>query len=484
MPIPISIDHQAALDDEVALVALGVRSGHLEEDAPGLDPDLAALAGFTGDVAATLLAATDAGPRLLVGLGDEPDPATYRKIGAAIAKAAVKQESVAADVLSTLDGGERAAAAQALAEGLALGSYGFADYKDPAPGTALEAATVVGKGGKKVSDAVARGAAVAAAMGLARDLVNTPGGDLYPERFADQAVELAGEFGLTVEVLDKAAIVEANMGGLLGVNRGSEREPRFVHLSWVPEGRARGKVALVGKGITFDSGGLSIKPATAMYGMKNDMAGAAAVLAAMTLVPTVAPRVQVDAYIPMTDNMTGGDATRPGDVLRARNGKTMEVVNTDAEGRLILADALCLAAEAEPDAIIDLATLTGACLVALGDRTAGAMTNHDVLRQRVLDAADATGEAIWPLPFPDHLRKTIDSDIADLRNMSTSSFGGTLSAGLFLREFVDDIPWVHLDIAGPAYSSAAYDEVDKGGTGFGVRTIARLLADWSKLPAA
>jgi leucyl aminopeptidase len=484
MPIPISVDHVAALTDEVDvdLVALGVRAGRFDDDAPGLDAQVATIAGFEGKVAQTLLTTTDAGVRLLVGLGESPDPAQYRKVGAAVSKAAIKGRSVAVDALSDLDGTDRAAAAEALAEGLALGAYGFADYKDPAPGTALEAATVVGKGGKRVTDAVSRGLAIATAVGLARDLVNTPGGDLTPPVFADQAVELAAEFGLEVEVLELEAIREHNMGGLLGVARGSYQEPRFVTLTYRPEGKPRGKVALVGKGLTFDSGGLSIKPGTAMFGMKNDMGGAAAVVAAMTLVPLVAPKLEVTAYIPMTDNMLGPDATRPGDVLRTRSGTTIEVVNTDAEGRLILADALTMAVEGGADAIIDLATLTGACLVALGDRTAGLMSNHDALNERVLDAAKSAGELVWPLPLPEHLRKTIDSDIADLRNMGTTQWGGSLTAGLFLKEFVGDVPWAHLDIAGPADASAAYDEVGKGGTGFGVRTLARLLASWSKLP--
>jgi len=483
VPVPITIDHLTALAEEPGMVALGVRSGLLAEDAPGLDLALADLGGFTGDVGQTLIAPTDAGTRLLVGLGAEPDPSTYRKIGAAVAKAAVKQVAVSVDALSVLEGPDRARAAEALTEGLALGSYGFADYKDPAPGTALESATVIGKGGKKVADAVAKGVALSSAIGLVRDLVNTPGGDLIPEVFADQAVELAGELGIEVEVLDLAGITEANMGGLLGVNRGSFQEPRFVKLTYRPEGKPRGRVALVGKGITFDSGGLSIKPGPSMYGMKNDMGGAGTVLGVMTLVPLVAPRLEVTAYLPMTDNMTGPDATRPGDVLRARNGTTMEVVNTDAEGRLILADALCLAAEDEPDAIIDLATLTGACIVALGDRTAGLMGNNEALRERILDAADDADELIWPLPLPASLRKTIDSDIADLRNLGTTAYGGALTAGLFLQEFVGDIPWAHLDIAGPAFASSAEDEIAKGGTGFGVRTLARLLATWTKLPA-
>ncbi len=481
MPIPITIDHQAA-SPEADLVALGVRAGHLAEDAPGLDPDLAALAGFEGKVAQTLVAATDDGLRLLVGLGEEPDPGQFRRIGAAVAKAALKRERLAVDALGHLEGADRLLAATALAEGLALGSYAFADYKQPAATTVIAAATVVAKGGRKVTDAVAHGAAVAGAMGLVRDLVNTPGGDLTPSAFAQQAEEVAGEVGLQIEVLDRAAIAEAGLGGLLGVARGSSQEPRFVTLTHRPEGRARGRVALVGKGVTFDSGGLSIKTATGMEWMKGDMAGAATVLAAMSLVPSLAPRMHVTAYLPLTDNMLGPDATRVGDVLRMRNDKTVEVLNTDAEGRLILADALALAAEAGPDAIIDLATLTGACIAALGDRTAGVMGNHADLQERVLDSAEAAGEAMWPLPVPEHLRKGLDSEIADLRNIGTSGGGGALTAGLFLQEFVDDVPWAHLDIAGPSDTTTAWDENARGGTGFGVRTLVNLLTSWTKLP--
>lgn len=483
MPVPVTVDHAATLPEDDAFVAVGVRSGHLAEDAPGVPADLADLAGFEGKEGQTFVAATNDGPRLLVGLGADPNDTAWRKVGAAISKASVKQPWVVVDALGSLDGPARNAAAEALTEGLALGSYGFADYKEPAEGTALEAVTIVAKGGKKVSEAIERGFTTAIAVGLVRDLVNTPGGDLTPAAFADQAIELAAEHGLEIEVLDRAAIIDERLGGLAGVARGSTQEPRLVKLTHRPDGKAKGRIALVGKGVTFDAGGLSIKTTAGMEAMKTDMAGAAAVLGAMTLVPVVAPKMEVTAYLPLTDNMLGGDATRVGDVLRARNGKTIEVLNTDAEGRLILADALSLAAEAEPDAIVDVATLTGACMVALGDRTAGVMTNHEILGGRLLDAADAVGEAMWALPLPDYLRKGLDSSIADLRNIGANGYGGALTAGIFLREFVDDRPWVHLDIAGPSSASAPYDEVSKGGTGFGVRTLARLLATWTKLPA-
>jgi len=483
MPVPITVEHQAVAPEDVEVVAVGVRPGMLDEDAPGVDADLLALGGFEARAAQTVFAVTDAGPRLLVGLGDDVEPLTYRKIGAAVAKAVVKRESVAVDALVDMDGPARSVAAQALAEGLALGSYGFSDYKDPAPGTALATATIVGKGGKKVTEAVERGLRIATAIGLVRDLVNTPGGDLTPAVFAEQAVELAGEANLEVEVLGRAEMVDAGLGGLLGVARGSHQEPQLVKLTHRPEGKARGRIALVGKGVTFDAGGLSIKTTGGMEWMKTDMAGAATVLGAMTLVRDFAPRLEVTAYLPLTDNMLGPDATRVGDVLRARNGKTIEVLNTDAEGRLILADALSLAAEEGPDAIIDVATLTGACIVALGDRTAGLMGNNEELKVRLIDSATDVGELLWPLPLPDHLRPTLDSEVADLRNIGSGPYGGALVAGTFLREFVGETAWAHLDIAGPAGSTSSYDEVARGGTGFGVRTLVRLMSSWTRLPS-
>ena len=287
--------------------------------------------------------------------------------------------------------------------------------------------------------------------------------------FAEQAAEVARAAGLSVTVMDREAIEAARLGGLLGVNRGSALPPTLLQISHEPD-RPKGHLALVGKGITFDSGGLSLKTADGMIDMKSDMGGAAAVLAAMTLLPDVAPRLKATAFLPLTDNMVGPDATRVGDVLSIRNGKTVEVLNTDAEGRLILADGLSLASEAAPDAIVDCATLTGACMVALGRRTAGLMGNHQGWLDQVRAAADEAGEAVWPLPMPRHLRKGLDSDIADLRNIGKGRYGGALTAALFLEEFVaDGIPWAHIDMAGPAFADEADGEVPKGGTGFGVR---------------
>ncbi len=491
MPVTIEIEHVAssAAADEGVLAAVGVRPDRVPEDAPGVDDDLTTLAGFKAKVAQTLFASTEGGACLLVGLGEDPQPRDYRRIGAAVAKASSRQPEVAVDALGDLAGRARTDAAQALAEGLILGGYRFDAYRandsvDEADGDVqLVRAAIIGAGGKRVADAVARGVAVATAIVLVRDLVNTPGGDLTPVAFAARATEAATGAGLDLDIWDLERIRTERLGGLLGVNRGSSQEARFVVLTHRPEGKPKARIALVGKGVTFDAGGLSIKSAKGMEGMKGDMAGAATVLAAMTLVPLVAPKLEVTAYLPLTDNMLGPDATRVGDVLRIRNAKTVEVLNTDAEGRLILADALSLAAEAEPDAIVDLATLTGACMVALGDRTAGVMGNRDDLRDRVLDAAEAAGELMWPLPLPDHLRRGLDSNVADVRNIGTSSYGGASTAGLFLQEFVDGHPWVHLDIAGPAFTDSAYDEHAKGGTGIGVRTLATLLANWTRLPS-
>jgi leucyl aminopeptidase len=285
-----------------------------------------------------------------------------------------------------------------------------------------------------------------------------------------------------VYVLDEVAIANEGLGGLMGVARGSAEPPRLIELVYEPPG-ARGTVALVGKGITFDSGGLSIKTADGMETMKTDMSGAAAVLATMSLLPALAPKVKVVAIVPTTENMPGGRAIKPGDVLKIRNGKTVEVLNTDAEGRLVLADGLSLAVEAGVDAVIDLATLTGACMVALGPTIAGLMGNNEAWADQVRAAADRAGEPVWPLPLPKDYRKKIDSEVADIKNTG-GRYGGALTAGLFLEEFVDGVPWAHLDIAGPARSEEDDGYTPKGGSGFGVRTLVEMLGTFRKPPKA
>jgi leucyl aminopeptidase len=334
-----------------------------------------------------------------------------------------------------------------------------------------------------VQHALDTGAAVAAGAVLTRDLVNEPGGTLTPPVLAERLDALASEHDLECTVWDEQAIRREGLGGLLGVNRGSTLPPRFVQLRYAPPAAPRGRLALVGKGITFDSGGLSIKTGAGMMTMKDDMGGAAAVAGAMSVLRVTAPKCEVRAYLPLTDNMSDGDATRPGDVLRIRGGKTVEVLNTDAEGRLVLADALTLATEADPapDAVLDLATLTGAVESALGQRIAGLMGNHEGWIDEVRAAAGRAGERVWPLPLPADYRRHLDSDVADLRNIGRIPAGGSLIAGIFLQEFVGNgIPWAHLDIAGTAWSTEVDGELAKGATGFGVRLLVELAGRFRK----
>jgi leucyl aminopeptidase len=471
----------------VDAVGVGVFADRLDDgDVPeGLDAAFLRSQGFTAKPGQSCVVPGPGG-RVVVALGlgapADATPASYRKAAAALARAAQRQTHLALDLLDSVpEALDRPAVAQAVAEGVVLGAYRYTALKsDPEP-SHIESLTVVGRGGKRVMAALERGRAVGEAVRVARDLVNQPGGTLTPAAFAGRAEEMADLKGFDVEVLDRAAIEAEEMGGLLGVNRGSTQEPRFLKLSWNPAGTSRGTVALVGKGITFDSGGLSLKPSDSMIGMKGDMAGAAAVLATFSALDAVQPSVQVRGYLPLTDNMPGGDATRVGDVLRIRNGTTVEVLNTDAEGRLVLADALALASDDAPDAIVDLATLTGACMVALGTKIAGLMGNHDGFVDQVRAAADAQGEPVWPLPLPADIRSSIDSDVADIKNISGKRWGGALVAGVFLQEFVGEgIPWVHLDIAGPADAAEDDGETRKGGTGFGVRTLLHLLSTFRK----
>jgi leucyl aminopeptidase len=444
--------------------------------------------GFEGraDQVQSLPSGGDGRAVVLVGLGPAAsvDAGVVRRAAATAARAVTRATSVALTLLDQLpaEAGptDRARAAQALVEGFTLGGYQFRTYKSETDPSGPERVVVVGTGGQRIQTALELGSAVAAGVTLARDLVNEPGGSLTAEGLAATATELAGRTGLGVAVLDERAIADERLGGLLGVNRGSTQPPRFITLTHVPD-RPRGHVALVGKGITFDSGGLSLKTGAGMMTMKCDMGGAAAILGAMSVIPLVAGHTRVTAYLPATDNMPGPDATRPGDVLKIRNGKTVEVLNTDAEGRLVLADALSLAVEDEPDAIIDLATLTGAAESALGNRIAALMGNDRPWGDQVLEAAARAGERVWPLPLPDDYRKRLDSDVADLRNISRTTDGGAITAGLFLREFVGSgVAWAHLDIAGPAWSNDVDGELTRGGTGFGVRTLVELVRTFKR----
>ena len=420
---------------------------------------------------------------LLIGVGDKKAVSAngLRRAAAAVVRRSPKAKTIATTLLDTVpSGGDREAAAQAVAEGAALGAYKFLRYKQKSDAPALEKLVVLGKKDDKVQSGLDRGVAVAGAVAWARDLVNEPAGAMTPSQLAEEARRAAEQGGLEFEVLDEVEIANQGLGGLLGVSLGSDQPPRLVKLTYTPETKPTAMVALVGKGITFDSGGLSLKPAEGMETMKTDMSGAAAVIGAMSVLRAVGVPVKVIGFVPTTENMPGGRAIKPGDVLKIRNGKTVEVLNTDAEGRLILADGLSLAAEEKPDAVIDLATLTGACMVALGIKVAGLMGNDDAWIGQVRDAAERAGESVWHLPLPQEYRKDLDSEIADLKNISGGRYGGALTAGLFLSEFIEGIPWAHLDIAGPARAPSEDGYIAKGGTGFGVRTLVEVLSTFEK----
>ena len=375
-------------------------------------------------------------------------------------------------------------AAAALAEGAALASYRYDDFRTGDPRDQLGALSVVGGPSQDqalLAAGVARGSRIAESVALARDLVNEPPSSLTPEKFADTFVRRFAEVPeVTVEVWDEDRIVSERLGALLGVARGSTQPPRLVRVEYHPpdpivvDGRVP-HLALVGKGITFDSGGLSLKTASGMETMKTDMGGAAAVMSAVDAATALGARIRITAIAPLTENMPGGSAMKPGDVLTTRNGKTIEVLNTDAEGRLVLADGLTLAVESEPDAIVDLATLTGAAVVALGKEIGGLLGNDEDLIAAVRAAGERAGEPLWPLPMPDDYRSHIDSEVADMRNVGRPGQAGSIAAAMLLREFVGDVPWTHLDIAGPARSDDSTRYLSKGGTGFGVRALVSLV---------
>ena len=446
----------------------------------GVDPKQLEAAGFEGKVGQTHTWPSNGRVSALVGIGAPKDVGgnAVRAAGASIGRSFGRHARIGITLpVSELDA---SAARQALAEGVTLSTYTYTAYKSNAKPTKLAKVDVAGASGARAQTALDRGAALAAGQCFARDLVNEPGGDLTPAAFARRLSAMAKSAGLSAKVWDEAAIKKAKLGGLLGVNRGSTNPPRLVELTYSPKGKATATLALVGKGITFDSGGLSIKSGQGMMTMKCDMGGGAAVAGAMSVLSGLGVKAKVRAFIPMTDNMTGGDATRPGDVLKIRNGKTIEVLNTDAEGRLVLADGLALASEMKPDAIIDLATLTGACMVALGPKIAGLMGNNEGWIGQIESASAATGERVWHLPLPDDYKKQFESPVADMKNIGTAH-GGALTAGLILQEFVaDGIPWAHVDIAGPAWSDVDDGEITKGGTGFGVRLLADLVTNFRK----
>ena len=450
---------------------------------PAATKRAAKLQGFEGKLGQTLVLAGGEEPvEVLVGLGPSREVTAdkVRRAAAAYARAVARHRTVACTMAAGVAGVEAADAVAAATEGIRLASYRFTEYREP---SALKTPVNLSKvalvaSGRGLAARVAAANARVDAVELARDLGNEPGGHLTPEEFVRRARRALRGTGVRMTVWDEDQIRTERLGGVLAVNKGSDNPPRFVTLRYRPEGRPRASVALVGKGVTFDSGGLSLKPAQGMMSMKIDMAGAAAVLATMTALRAHKAGVEVTAYIPLTDNMTGGDAQRPGDVFTARNGKTVEVLNTDAEGRLILADALSLAAEREPDAIIDIATLTGSASAALGTGYAALMATDDKLAGRLEAASDRTGEKVWRLPLPGEYRSQLDSTVADLKNIGAGPYGGALVAGLFLKEFAGSKPWAHIDLGLSAISDTERGVVVKGATGFGVRVLLDTLANW------
>lgn len=412
---------------------------------------------------------------LLIGVGKskELEQEDWRKVGAIGQRLAQSQRSKSvAWFMESLEGATKLA--PALLEGFLLASYRFSKYKSAnerpnVKQTVIFAAPLL-KNSAKWNKSIEKVTQIAHGVHLARDMVNEPPSVSTPSYLAGEARKLSRMKGMKVEVWGPVKIKALKMNGLVAVSRGSEEEPRFIKLSYRPAGKPKKKIALVGKGLTFDSGGLSLKPAKSMETMKLDMSGGAAVIGALRTVAALQPQVQVTGYVPSSENMPGGMAQKPGDIISYRNGKSVEVLNTDAEGRLILADALILAAQEKPDVIIDLATLTGACMVALGSHVAGLFSNNEQLAKALLESGRITGEKLWQLPLVKEYKNDIKSSIADIKNIG-GGYGGAITAALFLEEFVSDVPWAHLDIAGPAFSERELSYAPRGGTGFGVRTL-------------
>ena len=429
------------------------------------DPALFELAKFEGKSGQVLtLPHPGAKSVVFVGLGDE---ATFETIRSAMGNAVrVVKTGRAVTNLNQIpiDGSTRA-----VVEGAALGGYQFRAYKTEDEGLSIETLELIDGDAESIAETLA----MTEATNLARDWVNTPALDKAPEVLAERIREAATAAGLAVEVWEEDRILDEKLGALLGVAAGSDRPPRLVVLEYQPEG-ATSHLGLVGKGITFDSGGLSIKTAQFMEEMKDDMSGGAVVSAATIAIARLGLPIRVTTVVPLTDNAVGGKATRPGDVLRPVAGPTIEVLNTDAEGRLILADGLGVVRRYEPDLIIDVATLTGAAHVALGDKIAAVFASDSVVASAVLTAAARAGEHFWEMPLFKEYKKSIESDIADIKNISGSRYGGAITAALFLSHYVDDLDWAHLDIAGPARTRETSGDQVKGASGIGVRTLVEL----------
>jgi leucyl aminopeptidase len=437
--------------------------------------------GKAGEVARLPSAGVVKSPLVIaVGVGDETSVTTESlRRAAGVGIRAIHNAASAAFALPTADGVD----VQAVCEGILLGGYDFADYRSDDEDDRVSTVVVLTDLARSATaqQAAATATTVAEAVNLTRDWTNTPGGDMTPARFADLTAALDLSERVKVTVWDEGRLGREGCGGILGVGQGSANPPRLVRLAYKPK-KPVFHLALVGKGITYDSGGLSLKTHAGLMTMKCDMAGAAAAVCATQAIARLELPIQVTCFAAMAENMVSGSSIRPGDVLNVRGGTTVEVHNTDAEGRLVLADALVLATESKPDLVIDVATLTGPCIVALGKRTAGVMSNDDALRDAIPAAALRAGEPMWPLPIPEEMKAKVHSSaIADLRQHNPDPVGGALFAAAFLREFVGDHRWAHLDIAGPAFNDGdAYGYTPKGGTGAAVRTLVRLAQEFAE----
>jgi leucyl aminopeptidase len=480
----------AAGSDERLVFGVAVKPSGPVPRQVGLPRTRLAALGFEAKPGQTLVApGKDGAIVVAVGVPEQPTPGELRDAAAAVVRAVPKVAHVATNLVDAVTGttAEITAAAQAVTEGALLAGYRYAGLKnDPsAAGTLRQVTLVAGpKSATAVSAGAARAEATARAAAVARELANTPASHLTARRIAELAVSLGTQHGLTVEVFNKDQLAELGCGGILGVNAGSTEPPRMVKLTYTPRGAAKGKaaqIALVGKGVMYDSGGLSLKPTNPMSAMmKMDMSGAAAVLATMTALADLKCPNRVTGWMMCTDNMPSGSAVKLGDVLRMRNGKTVEIHNTDAEGRLILADGLALAAEAAPDAIVDIATLTGSALASLGEGYAALFGSDPALIEQVRSSAATTDEPVWELPLArDKYRTQLDSTVADMKNVG-GSYGGAILAAIFLSEFVGDAAWAHLDIAATMNSDADRGWKSKGATGFGTRLLIDLVTSYTK----
>lgn len=484
---------QPAAEWDGGWLALGLFEEELAAPAPwggfpiaGIIARLAAAKDLTGSLGEALVLHGDHGPRatslILFGLGKrekfDEGRATSAAIAATKAIAGKARDSVAMILPVGVDA---ATAAQAFAQGAIIGTRSPGLKKGEPNRHPFGELTLIGEDDDPAAleAAATRGEIIGNAVNLARDLINTPPAEKSPTAIAERARAFATKAGLKVTVWGEEKLHQERFGGLLAVGAGSDEPPAFVIAEYRGAGEEAPTYALVGKGVCFDSGGLSLKPSASMEDMKADMSGAAAVLSALQAIARLKVPVNLIGYCPFAENMTGGEAMKLGDVLTIRNGKTVEVLNTDAEGRLILADALSYAAESQPAAIVDLATLTGACVVALGTKTAGLFANNDEVAGRVQAAADRAGERIWRLPLDETAKDALKSQVADLKNVG-GKWGGAITAAKFLEQFVDGIPWAHLDIAGPAWSDSETSTQDAGGTGYFVRSLIALAEGWAR----